>query len=130
MIDLKASAIRSFLPARDFEQSKAFYSALGFELTWSDANLALFKSGSQCFYLQNYYVKEWADNCMLHVSVADAVLCFSQVSALLADGKYAGASVSAPKPEAYGALVTYVCDPSGVLLHLAQWDQANRGSAE
>ena len=24
--------------------------------------------------------------------------------------------------EPYGALVTYVWDPSGVLLHLAQWD--------
>jgi hypothetical protein len=32
--------------------------------------------------------------------------------------------VAAPKQEPYGACVTYVWDPSGVLLHLAQWDRA------
>ena len=29
--------------------------------------------------------------------------------------------VDGPKQEPYGALVTYVWDPSGILLHLAEW---------
>jgi len=121
MTDLNISDIRSFLPAKDFEVSKAFYVALGFHIAWSDDNMALLESANQRFYLQRYYVKEWADNSMLHISVADAASCHRQIAALLAEGKFPGARVSAPKQEDYGALVAYVWDPSGVLLHLAQW---------
>jgi hypothetical protein len=32
--------------------------------------------------------------------------------------------VAPPKHEDYGARVTYVWDPAGVLLHLAEWDAA------
>ena len=77
--------------------------------------------GSQHFYLQRYYVKEWAENSMLHVTVADAQSCFEQISQLLSFGRFPTARVSSPKEEPYGAIVTYVWDPTGVLLHLAQW---------
>ncbi|MDO8438852.1 MAG: hypothetical protein Q7S67_01245 [Telluria sp.] len=83
--------------------------------------MALLKSADQRFYLQRYYVKKWADNCMLHISVADAQSCYVQITGLLAGGQFPGARVSAPKQEEYGALVAYVWDPSGVLLHLVQW---------
>lgn len=121
MIDLQATDIRPFIPAKDFEKSKEFYVSLGFAVTWSDANLALLAMANQRFYLQRYYVKDWADNCMLHLTVADAERCYRQISELLSDGEFPEARVSEPKQEPYGALVTYVCDPSGVLLHLAQW---------
>lgn len=121
MTDLQISGIRTFLPSRDFEVSKAFYVALGFNIAWSDDNMALLESANQRFYVQRYYVKEWADNCMLHISVADAASCYRQIADMLADGRFPGARVSAPKQEAYGALVAYVWDPTGVLLHLAQW---------
>lgn len=124
MIDLRAHDVRSFLPAQDFALSKAFYAALGCTLEWSDENLALFHLGGARFYLQRYYVKEWADNCMLHISVQDAAQCFADVSQLIGTGRFPWARVSAPKQEPYGACVTYVWDPSGVLLHLAQWDRA------
>ncbi len=123
MIDLQVSDIRPFLPAKDFETSRDFYVALGFVLKWTDDNMALLESGNQRFYLQRYYVKDWADNSMLHISVADAQACFDQISGLLADGRFPGAKVAQPKQEPYGALVTYVWDPAGVLLHLAQWDK-------
>ncbi|RUT67557.1 hypothetical protein D0817_25825, partial [Flavobacterium cupreum] len=48
--------------------------------------------------------------------------CFRDITELLATGRFPGARVSEPKQEQYGALVTYIWDPSGVLLHLAQWD--------
>jgi len=32
--------------------------------------------------------------------------------------------VQAPKRQDYGALVTFVHDPAGVLLHFCQWDSA------
>lgn len=122
MIDLRVSELRTFVPAKDFEVSKAFYRSLGFLIKWSDANLALLEAGNQHFYLQGYYAKEWADNCMLHVTVADAQSCFRQITDVLAGGRFPDARVAQPKHEPYGALVTHVWDPSGVLLHLAQWD--------
>lgn len=124
MIDLQASALRTFIPAQDFNLSKDFYQALGGVLEWSDAQLALFRFAGAYFYLQDYYVKEWAENCMLHITVHDAAASYCSIEALLASGRFAGARVAEPKREAYGASVSYVWDPSGVLLHLVQWDQS------
>ena len=124
MINLQAIALRTFVPAQDFALSKDFYLALGCDLEWSDENLALFNLAGSRFYLQCNYVKEWAENSMLHVSVQDAARCFSEISGLIESGRFPSARVAAPKQEPYGALVTYVWDPSGVLLHLAQWDVA------
>lgn len=115
--------LRPFLPARDFACSLAFYQALGCRLEWSGEDLALFELGGSRFYLQRYYVEAWADNCMLLIGVQDAADCFAHVSALVASGRFPGARVAAPKQESWGAQVTYVWDPSGVLLHLAQWDR-------
>jgi hypothetical protein len=122
MIDLQAQGLRPFVPARDFALSQDFYTALGCTLEWADDSLALFNLGGSRFYLQHYYVQEWAENCMLHIAVRDAAQCFADVSALIASGRFPGARVAAPRREPYGAWVTYVWDPCGVLLHLAQWD--------
>ena len=123
MIDLRASDLRPFLPSKNFELSKEFYAALGCKLEWSDEHLALFNLSGFRFYLQGYYAKEWADNCMLHISVQDATSCYTDITETLKSGRFPGARVAPPKQEPYGALVTYVWDPVGVLLHLAQWNQ-------
>jgi len=121
MLDLKISDLKPFVPARDFELSKAFYEALGWAVRWSDDTLALMEQGDRRFYLQRYYVKEWAENSMLHLTVEDAAACHRQIGELLRSGRFPGVRVAPPKQEPYGALVTYVWDPAGVLLHLAQW---------
>ena len=121
MIDLGVTDLRTFVPAQDFAQSKAFYLAIGCTLEWSDDNLAMFEIGPRRFYLQRYYVKDWAENSMLHLSVRDARACHAQLQALVDSGAFPGVRVAAPAEESYGALVTYAWDPSGVLLHLAQW---------
>lgn len=128
MIDLYAHDLRTFVPSKDFALSKEFYSALGCELEWADESLALFHLAGSRFYLQAYYVKEWAENCMLHISVKDAAACFAQIRELVDSGRFPSARVAPPKQEPYGALVTYTWDPSGVLLHLAQWDHGTRAS--
>ena len=119
-----ASDVRVFVPAKDFALSKAFYKALGWQLNWEDAELAEMEIADRRFLLQNYYKKEWADNFMIHVSIDDAQAWYELASSIIATGKYLGAKVNPPAPQAYGALVTHLWDPSGVLLHLAQW---NRG---
>jgi hypothetical protein len=130
-IDLHVRDVRPFIGAADFAVSKAFYLALGWQAEYEDASLALLANGSHRFYLQNAYAKEWVENTMLHVTVADAAAAHSQVRALLDTGRFGSARVAPPKREAYGALVTYVWDPAGVLLHLAQWlgDRPAAGAA-
>lgn len=125
MIDLHASDLRTFVPSRNFALSKDFYSALGCELEWSGDDLALFNLAGSRFYLQRYYVKEWAENCMLHISVRNAARCFADITGLVESGRFPSVRAAPPKQEPYGAWVTYVWDPSGVLLHLAQWDIGN-----
>lgn len=121
MTDLQVSDVRPFIGSSDYAVSKAFYVALGWTVQYEDDSLALLANGAHRFYLQNAYAKEWVENTMLHVTVADARACHAQVSALIETGRFPGARVARPKAEPYGALVTYVWDPAGVLLHLAQW---------
>lgn len=124
MLDLAVTDVRPFVPSIDFAISKDFYVSLGWKLKWSDDNLALFEIANQRFYLQRYYVKEWAENSMLHITVQSAESCFKQMKELIGSGRFPGVRASKPKQEPYGALVTYVWDPAGVLLHLAQWTEA------
>ena len=56
-------AVRPFLPAKDFDLSKRFYGALGFEKVL-DGDVAIFKMGGSGFILQRYYQEEWAENFM------------------------------------------------------------------
>ncbi len=70
--------------------------------------------------LQDYYVKDWAENSMLVVEVADARAWFRHVERALADGDFGHARVTEPQQQDWGALVTHVWDPCGALLHFTQ----------
>jgi predicted enzyme related to lactoylglutathione lyase len=123
MPNLNASDIRPFIPAKDFTVAKQFYAALGCEVKDLDRRMALVKFGSRHFYIQDYYIKQVALNCMLHISVDDAQAWYAHVEGALRKTPFAGTRVQAPKRQSYGALVTFVHDPTGVLLHLCQWDR-------
>lgn len=120
---LAVDDVRPFVPAQDFGMSKAFYERLGWTTLWTDDDgLALLELGDARIMLQNYYVREWAENFMLTVSVADAAAWYEYISAALAGGDFGDARVAEPKHEDWGATVTYVWDPCGVLLHFTQFD--------
>jgi catechol 2,3-dioxygenase-like lactoylglutathione lyase family enzyme len=104
----------------DLEKSRAFYRALGWAEIWSDGELALLSLAGRQMMLQDRYVKDWAENFMLTVEVASADDWYAHVSDVLAAGGYGGARVSEPRDEGW-ARVTYVWDPSGVLLHFAEF---------
>jgi hypothetical protein len=122
MPDLHVTDVRPFIPTRGFELSKQFYAAMGWPTHDVGPGLALVElADHQHVYLQDYYLKEVAENCMLHITVADAHAWHRHVSALLDGRRFPEARVQAPKPQPYGAIVTFVHDPAGVLLHLCQW---------
>lgn len=121
-LNLKTSDLRPFIPARDFALCKRFYSDIGWKTRDVADGLALVElREQQHFYIQDYYIKEIAENCMLHLTVEDAQDWYRHVSAILNRDKSYGARIQPPKLQAYGAIVTFMHDPSGVLLHLCQW---------
>ena len=75
------------------------------------------------FMLQDHYVKDWAENSMLTVVVDDATAWHRRVSTALAGGDLGPARVAEPRHESWGATVTYVWDPCGVLLHFTEFDR-------
>ena len=130
MSNLKVSDLRPFIPARDFALCKRFYAGLGWETQDVDDGLALVRlADGQHFYIQDYYIKDVAENCMLHLTVEDAQAWYRHVSDVLRRDKFLDARVQPPKLQPYGALVTFVHDPSGVLLHLCQWRYEGHASS-
>jgi len=122
--NLKATHLRPFIPARDFALSKRFYAALGWNTQDVGPGLALVTvADAQHFYIQDYYVKEVADNSMLHVTVESVEDWHVHAVAVLRGGGFEGARVTPPARQPYGATVVFVHDPTGVLIHLCQWDR-------
>ncbi|MBZ0294234.1 MAG: hypothetical protein K8L99_16850 [Anaerolineae bacterium] len=122
-LNLTATDVRVFVPALDFEQSLRFYTLLGWTLIMKtdDNSLAELELADCRFWLQSYYVKDWANNFMFQVSVKDAAAWYTHVSKILEAEKFANARVNPPKQESYGAITTHVWDPSGVLIHFSQY---------
>ena len=117
----RATDLRPFIPAKDYALSRRFYAALGWTERYADDSIALLERGDMRFYLQAYYQKEWAENTMLHLTVENAAAWHALAEQVLASGEFPGARVNPPVEQTYGALVTHLIDPSGVLLHFAQW---------
>jgi len=114
------SDTKPFVPAQDFALSKRFYTSLGWKLNWEMDGLAELEPADSRILLQDFYVREWAENWMLYVVVDDARAWFEHVDARIGEGSFGDARVQEPREEAYGALLTYVHDPSGVLIHFAE----------
>jgi len=110
---------RPFVPAKDFEQSKRFYEALGFEKLL-DGEVAIFRIGSGGFILQRYFQKEWAENFMMQLMVDDLDAWWSHIERLDLPGRFGIPAPKAPALQPWGLRVAYVVDPTGVLWHVAQ----------
>jgi hypothetical protein len=113
-------AIRPFLPAKDFETSLRFYKAIGFEAYPLGDTLAELSLGTHAFLLQGYFVKEWAENAVMHVLVKDVHAWWRHIDSLTLAGQFDVSPPAPPKVEPWGLTVAYVFDPSGVVWHFAQ----------
>jgi catechol 2,3-dioxygenase-like lactoylglutathione lyase family enzyme len=110
---------RPFLPARDFDLSKRFYEALGFEKVL-DGDVAIFNTASGGFILQRYYQQQWAENFIMQLMVDDLDAWWTHISALDLPNRFNVGPPRAPALQPWGLRVAYVVDPSGVLWHIAQ----------
>jgi catechol 2,3-dioxygenase-like lactoylglutathione lyase family enzyme len=119
MIPSGAEACRPFLPAKDFDASRAFYEALGFEKLL-EGEVAIFGVGTAAFILQRFYQKEWAENFMMQLMVDDLDAWWAHIEALDLPKNFGVKPPKAPAMQPWGLRVAYVYDPSGVLWHIAQ----------
>lgn len=122
-----ATDVKVYVPAMDFDDSLAFYEAVGWTVNWvSDAHdYAELELGDTRFYLQNYYNRAWANNFMMLINVDDAAAWYEHIAAVIKKGNWKHARLKEPSEQSFGALVTPVWDPSGVLLHFAQFHNAD-----
>lgn len=121
-IENSVQDLRVFLPAEHFATSREFYDALGFEQAWSSEKLVLFRLGRFSFFLQDYFVKEWAENMMMDLRVADADAYWSYLQSLqLAERLPRRVRMGAPQDDAAtGIRRGHFIDPSGILWHFSQ----------
>ena len=132
MSNLTTVQIKAFVPSKDFELAKRFYSDLGFTVLWSDLEVACLQQGTTAFLLQNYYVKEFADNLMMHMLVEDLDAWWRLVSDQRLVAKYSGTAFrpmsppvsakesEASKQSAWSVLDFVFIDPTGVLWRIGQ----------
>jgi uncharacterized glyoxalase superfamily protein PhnB len=110
---------RPFLPAKDFDLSKRFYEALGFNKVL-DGEVAIFRAGASSFIVQKHFQKQWAENTMMQLMVDDLDSWWTHVSSLALSEKFGVPAPQAPADQPWGLRVAYLIDPSGVLWHVAQ----------
>lgn len=112
-------AARPFLPSKDFEQSKRFYEALGFEKIL-DSEVAIFRIGATAFILGQHYQADWAGNFMMQLMVDDLDAWWTHIQSLDLAGRFGVRAPTAPEMQPWGIRISYVVDPAGVLWHIAQ----------
>ena len=116
---------RPFLPTRDFDLSRRFYEALGFEKIL-DGEVAIFRVGSSEFILQRYFQEDWAANFMMQLMVDDLAGWWAHIESLDLSTQFGVPPPKAPAMQPWGLLIAYVVDPAGVLWHVAQRPEGTR----
>ncbi len=119
-MDLIIKSMNVYVPAKDFELSKKFYTALGFDLTEAWGGSVDCRLGNALFRLQNYYVEDWANNFMLQFWIDDVRALYDHVKPLIDGGEYFPARIMEPEQVDADTSITHVIDPSGVLLIFIQ----------
>jgi catechol 2,3-dioxygenase-like lactoylglutathione lyase family enzyme len=120
-MNLKIGGLTPFVPARDFAMSSRFYRDLGFAAVASIEQATRFEKDGYGFWLQDYYVEDWAGNFMFCMYVADLDAWRAHLGALHLSEVYGGEArvINEPHPQEGGRMMQF-SDPAGVLWHVRQ----------
>lgn len=110
-------AMRPMVPAKDFERSRRLYEELGFRPQMLSDDLVEMSMGRFSFILQNYWVKDWAENFVIHVRASDVSVWWERINSLDLVRRY-GIKAGPPQPQPWGLVADFI-DPSGVLWRIA-----------
>lgn len=106
--------IKAFIPSKDYEISRSFYSEIGFKSEYVTDDLTLFQNGECLFFLQRFYNQDLANNFMLQICVSDIEEAFELCSTSRHKTK-----ISPIQQESWGK-VFYLWGPVGELLHITE----------
>lgn len=113
----QAKSVRTFIGAKNFEESRNFYKDLGFEESIISKGMSYFKIVETLgFYLQDYYVEDWINNSMIFVEVDNVEEYFLQLQNLNLQHKYKEVKLVPIRNENWGS-ECFLHDPAGVLWH-------------
>ncbi|QOD62413.1 glyoxalase [Polaribacter haliotis] len=115
-------SVRSFIGAKNFDESQNFYKDLGFtELVLSE-NMSYFKIDEKLgFYLQKAYVKDWVDNSMLFLEIENLKEYLSELKSKKLTEKYSNVRLSEIVVNDWGNEF-FLHDPSGILWHIGNFN--------
>lgn len=115
-------SIRTFIGAKYFDESSAFYKDLGFKEMPILDNMSYFKIDENLgFYLQKAYVKDWVDNSMLFLEVENLELYLKELKAKELTKKYTSVRLSTIVKNDWGKEF-FMHDPSGILWHIGTFN--------
>ena len=118
----QAKSIRTFIGAKNYDESKSFYQELGFEEVVLSPKMSLFKVNENLgFYLQDYYVKKWCDNSMVFLEVDDIEKCWKELEGKGLQHRYKYVRLTPIKEFDWGR-ECFMHDPSGILWHFGQFN--------
>jgi len=120
MLPSPVTDIKAFVPAKDLNVSKAFYTDLGFAIQWSNEEIAELQIGSFRFLLQKFYVAQHAGNFMMGLNVENVDAWWAYIQQKELTKKYPGIMCKPPEMQPWGIRVLYLSDPTGVLWHIAE----------
>lgn len=121
-MNFKSKSIRTFIGAKNFNESRQFYNELGFEEVILDPKMSLFKVNEKLgFYLQDYYKRAWINNSMVFLEVDDVDACAKELLAKGLQEKYKYVRFTEIKDYEWGREI-FMHDPSGVLWHFGQFN--------
>jgi len=112
-----ALELKPIIPARDFDLSKRFYRALGFNEDWTNGEVAFFKSGPTGFLLRAQEEAAPANDVQMQIVVESADAWYEHVRPALAQF---GVEVAAPVNQPWGSRDFVLADPCGVRWRVTQ----------
>ncbi len=117
---------KPFVPSNDYEVSKSFYEHMGFKINWdTDEVCEVDTQFGYRFLLSPRNYNNYAQGVMLHFWVNSAEEWYEHFLSIKLAEKFAGTKVAKPELKPWGLIVTYVWDPTGVLLHFAERPEAS-----
>lgn len=118
--ELNIKSIRPFIGSKDFKTSSAFYKAIGFEERMISPDMTLFTREGFGFYLQDAYVKDWVDNTMLFLEIAQLDEYLSHLQSLQLSEQFKNVKLSNIVNNDWGREF-FLHDPSGILWHIGNF---------
>lgn len=116
-----AKSIRTFIGAKNFEESRNFYTDLGFTESIITDKFSYFSVDEKLgFYLQDYYLKDWIDNSMVFLEVDNVEEHWNDVQSLGLTAKYKTVKLVPIKVNDWGREY-FLHDPSGILWHFGEF---------